>query len=157
MQSHRPELNAISATFSRLGSTLAHLTHWDVRPARTVSLLSSLANFLSGHDTGDAGQGLFGSLTLPTLEKLAEAWAHELDVFWIEAKETVSQRSASGGEIPNYLGIDAIYQAFQEQPDEVRSAVNDRMQELLFRCTALSEGQPIDVLSRVAVIFEAKS
>ncbi|MFO6462815.1 hypothetical protein ACK8OR_00360 [Jannaschia sp. KMU-145] len=156
MQSHRPELNAISATFSRLGSTLAHLTHWDVRPARTVSLLSSLASFLSGHDTGDAGQRLFGSSTLPTLEKLAEAWAHELDVFWIEAKETVSQRSASGGEIPDYLGIDAIYRAFQEQPDDVRSAVSERMQELFARCTALSEGQSIDVLSRVAVIFEAR-
>ena len=156
MRSHRPELNAISATFSRLGSTLAHLTHWDVRPARTVSLLSSLASFLSGHDTGDTGQGLFGSLTLPTLEKLAEAWAHELDVFWIEAKETVSQRSASGTEIPDYLGIDAIYRAFQEQPDDVRSAVSERMQELFARCTAMSEGQPIDVLSRVAVIFEVE-
>ncbi|WP_425040881.1 hypothetical protein [Primorskyibacter sp. S187A] len=157
MQSHRPELNAISATFSRLGSTLAHLTHWDVRPARTVSLLASLASFLSGRDTGDAGQALFGSLTLPTLEKLAEAWAHELDVFWIEAKETVSQRSASGGEIPDYLGIDAIYRAFQEQPDDVRSAVNERMQKLFARCTALSEGQSIDVLSRVAVILEARN
>ncbi|WP_324751436.1 hypothetical protein [Roseovarius sp. Pro17] len=156
MQDHRPDLTEMSATLSRLGSTLAHLTHWDIRPARTVSLLASLANFLTGQSLVDAGQELFGTLTLPALEKLAESWAHELDVFWIEAKETVSQRSASGGEIPDYLGIDAIYRAFQEQPDDVRTAVNERMNELADRCRALSEGQPIDILSRMSVIFEAK-
>lgn len=156
MQNHRPDLTEMSATLSRLGSTLAHLTHWDIRPARTVSLLASLANFLTGQSLVDAGQELFGTLTLPALEKLAESWAHELDVFWIEAKETVSQRSASGGEIPDYLGIDAIYRAFQAQPDDVRTAVKERMNELADICRTLSEGQPIDILNRMSVIFEAK-
>jgi hypothetical protein len=156
MQDHRPDLTEMSATFSRLGSTLAHLTHWDIRPARTVSLLSSLASFLTGKATTDAGQEFFGALTLPALEKLAEAWAHELDVFWIEAKAFVSQRSASGGEIPDYLGIDVIYKAFHDQPDDAQAAAGTRMNELLDRCRELSEGQPIDILSRVAVIFEAK-
>ncbi len=156
MQDHRPDLTEISATFSRIGGTLAHLTHWDIRPARTVSLLASLASFLTGRVSNDAGQELFGNLTLPALEKLAEAWAHELDVFWIEAKEKVSQRSASGAEIPDYLGIDAIHSAFTSQPEEVLEAVRERMNVLSDRGREFSDGQPIDVLSRIAVIFEAR-
>lgn len=156
MQDHRPGLTELSATFSRLGSTLAHLTHWDIRPARTVSLLGSLASFLMGTATSDDGQALFGALTLPALEKLAEAWAHELDVFWIEAKEAVSQSSASGGAIPDYLGIDAIHEALRGQPDDLRAAVSARMNDLFDHCRELSEGQPIDILSRVSVIFEAR-
>jgi hypothetical protein len=118
--------------------------------------LASLAGFLTGRPVTDGGQAQFGDLTLPALEKLAEAWAHELDVFWIEAKEAVSQRSASGGEIPDYLGIDAIYRAFCAQSDEVRRAVRVRMDELIAACRALSEGEPVDILSRLAVIFEAQ-
>jgi len=152
----RPEFAQVTATLDRLRGTLGQLTHWDIRPARTVSLLASLAGFLTDRPVTDGGQGQFGDLTLPALEKLAEAWAHELDVFWIEAKEAVSQRSASGGEIPDYLGIDAIYRAFGEQPDEVRLAVHGRMGQLIAGCRMLSEGEPIDILSRLAVIFEAQ-
>lgn len=155
-QDHRPDLSEISTTFSRIGSNLAHLTHWDIRPARTVSLLASLAGFLAERESSDAGQELFGNLTLPALEKLAEAWAHELDVFWIEAKEMVSQRSASGAEIPDYLGIDAIFREFKGQSEEVRDAVRERMNLLFDQCREFSDGQPIDILSRVAVIFEAR-
>ncbi len=145
----------MSATLGSLAATLSHLTHWDVRPARTVSLLASLSGFLTEGSSLDEGQGLFGEFTLPALEKLAEAWANELDVFWIEAKEAVSQRSASGGEIPDYIGMDSIFGAFSRQPAEVRTAVRTRMAGLSERCRALSEGQPIDILSRVAVMFEA--
>jgi hypothetical protein len=152
----RPGFAQVAATLDRLGGTLDHLTHWDIRPARTVSLLDSLAGFLTDRPVTDGGQGQFGDLTLPALEKLAEAWAHELDVFWMEAKEAVSQRSASGGEIPDYLGIDAIYRAFCAQPDDVRDAVRVRMDDLIAACRVLSEGESVDILSRVAVIFEAK-
>ena len=156
LQDHRPGVAEMSATLGLLAATLSHLTHWDVRPARTVSLLSSLAGFINDGSSPDEGRELFGEFTLPALEKLAEAWANELDVFWIEAKEAVSQRSASGGEIPDYIGMDAIYSAFSRQPAEVRSAARARMEDLSERCRALSEGQPIDILSRVAVMFEAK-
>lgn len=152
----RPEFAQVTATLDRLRGTLGQLTHWDIRPARTVSLLTSLARFLTDRPVTDGGQGQFGDLTLPAIEKLAEAWAHELDVFWIEAKEAVSQHSASGGEIPDYLGIDAIYSAFCAQPDEVRVAVRVRMHDLIRACRVLSEGEPVDILSRVAVIFEAQ-
>ena len=157
LQDRRPDFGRLSSTLGQIGSTLAHLTHWDIRPARTVSLLASLSSFLSGKATTDKGQELFGTLTLPVLEKLAEAWAYELDVFWIEAKERVSQRSAAGGDIPDYLGIDAIYKAFSEQPETTRTGVRARMQELIERCRAMSDGQPIDILSRVTVIFEARA
>jgi hypothetical protein len=152
----RPEFAQLTETLDRLRGTLGQLTHWDIRPARTVSLLASLAGFLTGRAVTDGGQGQFGDLTLPALEKLAEAWAHELDVFWIEAKEAVSQRSASGGEIPDYLGIDAIYSAFCAQPDDVRDDVRARMVDLIAACRVLSEGESVDILSRVAVIFEAQ-
>ena len=152
----RPEFAQVTATLDRLRGTLGQLTHWDIRPARTVSLLTSLARFLTDRPVTDGGQGQFGDLILPAIEKLAEAWAHELDVFWIEAKEAVSQRSASGGEIPDYLGIDATYSAFCAQPDEVRVAIRVRMHDLIGACRVLSEGEPVDILSRVAVIFEAQ-
>ena len=155
LQDHRPGVAEMSATLGSLAATLSHLTHWDVRPARTVSLLASLSGFLTEGSSLDEGQGLFGEFTLPALEKLAEAWAHELDVFWIEAKEAVSHKSASGGEIPDYIGMDAIFGAFSTQPAEVRTAVRTRMAGLSERCRAVSEDQPIDILSRVAVMFEA--
>ena len=79
-------------------------------------------------------------MTLRALEKLAEALAHELDVFWIGAKEAVSRRSASGGEIPDYLGIDAIYEAFRGLPEDVRAAVSARMKNLFDRCRDCRRG-----------------
>ncbi|WP_252947270.1 hypothetical protein [Oceanicola sp. 502str15] len=153
----RPSITSISKTLDHLSGTLAHLKHWDIRPARTVSLLSSLADFLSESPSNDQGQECFGNLILPAIEKLAETWAHELDVFWIAAKEAVSQRSAAGVEIPDYLGINAIYERFQAQPMEVQAAVRGRMGSLLERCKELSAGQAIDVLGRVSVIFDART
>jgi hypothetical protein len=115
-----------------------------------------LADFLSEGPTSDQGQACFGDLILPAIEKLAETWAHELDIFWIAAKEAVSQHSATRGEIPDYLGINAIYERFQEQPDDVREAARTRMVSLLSTCKELSAGQPIDLLGRVSVIFDAR-
>lgn len=155
LHQHRPDITTLSRTLGQLSGILAQLTHWDIRPARTVSLLASLADFLSDGPTNDQGQACFGNLILPAIEKLAETWAHELDIFWIAAKEAVSQRSAAGREIPDYLGIDAIYERFMGQPEDVRSAVHDRMSSLLEKCRELSAGQPIDVLGRVSVIFDA--
>ncbi len=157
LQTTRPDMTNLSNTLARLGSTLAHLTHWDIRPARTVSLLGSLARFLTEAPISDDGRALFGTLTLPALEKLAEAWAHELDAYWIDAKQMVSQRSAKGHDIPDYLGIDAIHTAFDRQPDATRGQVKARMLDLLDRCKGLSDGQSIDILSRLAVVFDARA
>lgn len=102
-----------------------------IRPERTVSLLESLERFLASGPSKNQGYNRFGHLTLPYLEKLAESWAQELDLFWIEAKKDVSQRSADQREIPDYLGIDAIYGFFEQQPSMTLSEVRTRMEELL--------------------------
>ncbi len=95
-------------------------------------------------------------LTLPALEKLTETWAHELDPFWIEAKQAVSQKSASGKAIPDYLGIDAIEAELGRQPDDVVDAVRRRMTDLHERCRRWSDGQATDILSRIAVVFDSR-
>jgi hypothetical protein len=151
------DLSRMSITLERLTGTIPQLTHWDIRPARTVSLLASLARFLTGASVEDEGRMIFGDLTLPSLEKLAEAWAHELDVFWIEAKQAVSQTSAKGHEIPDYLGINAIEVAFAGQTADAVSSVAARMEGLLDRCRLLSSGQSIDILDRIAVVFEGRA
>ena len=61
-----------------------------LRPERTVSLLESLDKFLASGSSKNQGYNRFGHLKLPHLEKVAESWAQELDLFWIEAKEDVS-------------------------------------------------------------------
>jgi hypothetical protein len=122
-----------------------------------VSLLASLARFLTEEPVEDEGRAFLGDLTLPTLEKLAEIWAHELDVFWIEAKQAISKTSAGGVDIPDYLGIDVIAAAFAPQPDDSIAAVRDRMQQHLDRCRGFAAGQPTDVLDRIAVVFDGRS
>jgi len=152
---YAPSLNEITKTLDRLTGSLSQLTHWDIRSARTVSLLTSLASFLEDNDVEDEGRNLFGELTLPVLEKLAEIWAHELDRFWILAKEEVSASGADGKQIPDYLGMDAIFESFLSQPENDKMLARQRMVSSLKRCQDLSEGQPIDVLNRISVVFEA--
>ncbi|TGD41665.1 hypothetical protein EEB11_17755 [Pseudotabrizicola sediminis] len=73
----------------------------------------------------DGGRSIFGDLTLPALEKLAEAWAQELDPSWIEAKQAIGDKSAKDKSIPDYLGIASIEELFYTQPqgklDEIRA------------------------------------
>lgn len=154
---HRtPTLVETQSLLERLADTLPQLTHWDLRPVRTVSLLASLARFLVGGDAEDQGQTLFGDLPLPALENLAEAWAVALDPAWIEAKIAVSKASATGRDIPDYLGIEAIEMAFYRQHKEIVEAVRERMLTLLKQYRAMTAGQPIDIQSRVAVVFESQ-
>lgn len=156
LHDHAPSVAEVSGMLARLGESLPQLTHWDIRPARTVSLLASLARFLTGVQVEDDGRALLGDLRLPALEKLTETWAHELDPFWIEAKQAVSQKSASGKAIPDYLGIDAIESELGRQPDDVVEAVRRRMTDLHERCRRWSDGQATDILSRIAVVFDSR-
>lgn len=78
------------------------------------------------HHSWDIRCALFGTLTLPALENLAEIWAHELDAHW----------------------IDAIHTMFDRQPDATRADLKWRMLDLLDWCKGLSDGQPIDILMR---------
>ncbi|MGI3211851.1 phospholipase D family protein [Roseovarius tibetensis] len=148
-----PRLDQASDLLSRLTETLPNLTHWDIRPARTVSILASLARFISGAPVNDGGRAIFGDLTLPALEKLAEAWAHELDPSWIEAKQTISDKSAKGKTIPDYLGIVSIEEVFYAQPQSALDEIHARAQNLLEFCRSVSEGESTSVLDRVSTVF----
>jgi len=151
----RPTGAELSSLIEGLQPTLEGLKHWDIRPERTFSLLESLDRFLSSAPSKNQGYNKFGHLTLPSLEKLAEAWAKELDPFWIEAKKDVSQRSAEQKEIPDYLGINAIYSFFEQQPSTALSKVRSRMDELLDAAEQASRKANTQILDRIAVIFQA--
>jgi len=80
---------------------LAALTHWDLRPERTVSLLASLGWYLdhggsqSEQGPDDLGASEFGHLTLPALEYLANEWSILLDPSWI-AKKNIQAKAEDG-------------------------------------------------------------
>lgn len=148
-----PRLEQASDLLTRLSETLPSLTHWDIRPARTVSILASLARFLSEEAMDDGGRSLLGDLTLPALEKLAEAWAHELDPSWIDAKQAISDTSARERTIPDYLGISSIEGVFYTQPQADLDSIRARMAMLLETCRSASEGQSVSVLDRVSTVF----
>lgn len=150
---HSPRLDQASGLLANLAETLPNLTHWDIRPARTVSILASLARFLSGETAHDEGRSIFRDLTLPALEKLAEAWAQELDPSWIEAKQAISDKSAKGKTIPDYLGISSIEELFYAQPQSKLVEIRTRAEALLEFCRAASEGQSTSVLDRVSTVF----
>ena len=57
----------------RISRHMACLSHWDLRPERVARLLAELARRLSGPDAG-SGEGLFGDLSLASLELLADRW-----------------------------------------------------------------------------------
>ncbi|MGS4947507.1 phospholipase D family protein [Meridianimarinicoccus sp. RP-17] len=150
-----PSFADFSNVLGRLQGPLADMVHWDIRPARTVSLLASLAEFLTGAPVDDAGRALLGTLTLPMLEKLAETWAVELDPFWITAKEAVSTQSGAGIEIPDYLGMAEVHGAFWGQSDAALAAIRQRMRDQVDAYRDIAGRQSIDVLDRVSVVFDA--
>ncbi len=90
------------------------------------------------------------AISLPALEKLAEAWAQELDPSWIEAKQAISDKSAKDKTIPDYLGITSIEELFYAQPQGKLDEIRARAKTLLDFCRAASEGQSTSVLDRLA-------
>ncbi|WP_246413791.1 hypothetical protein [Rubricella aquisinus] len=146
----------LSSAIEGLQPTLEGLAHWDIRPERIVSLLESLDRFLESGPSKNQGYNRFGHLTLPSLEKLAEAWAQELDPFWIEAKKDVSQRSEKERDIPDYLGINSIYGFFEQQRPKMLTKVRSRMEHLLAAAEKASQNANTQILDRIAVVFRIK-
>lgn len=147
----------VSGLLSNLAETLPNITHWDIRPARTVSILASLARFLSGQPVDDAGRSIFGDMTLPALEKLVEAWAQELDPSWNEAKQAISDKSVKDKNIPDYLGISSIEELFYLQPQSTLDDIRARAEKLLDFCRSASEGQSTSVIDRVSTVFVGRA
>jgi len=150
-----PTVADMSRILGRMEEALPQMTHWDTRPAGTVSLLASLARFLSGEDRGDGGRTFFDGITAPGLQKLAQVWARELDGSWIAAKEAISTASADG-DMPDYLGIPAIEAQFFLQPEDRILGARLRMEDVLSRCQEESRNLPLDIFGRVCVVFEGR-
>ena len=100
---------------------------------------------------------MFGDLTLPVLEKLAEAWAQELDPSWIEAKQAISNKSVNEKIIPDYLGISSIEELFYLQSERVLGEIRARAEKLIDFCRSASDGQSISVLDRVSTVFVGRA
>lgn len=94
---------------------------------------------------------------LPALEKLAEAWAQELDPSWIEAKQAISDKSVKDKNIPDYLGISSIEELFYLQPQSTLDDIRARAEKLLDFCRSASEGQSTSVLDRVSTVFVGRA
>lgn len=154
MHLDRPSLDQQRKSLDAIIQDLNQLTAWDIRPARTVSLLSTLAEFLTRKTVDDQGRALFGDLDLPALEKLTEDWAAELDPSWIKAKQEVAQGSKAGA-IPDYLGIEKVFREFMSQPDETLTVVRERLMARVAACKGHTQPGAARVIDRVAVIFEA--
>lgn len=157
------------AVLEEVQAKIATLRHWDIRPDRTVSLLASLAAFLAASEEGreeddldrmhatapDLGAGLFGDLTLPTLEYLADQWLGAIGAPWILAKRRIREVMRAQGETPDYLGIEAVMSVFRAGDPKRIEAVRSRMHQALMRARAEAEGKDIGLADRVAVVFRA--
>lgn len=157
------------AVLEEVQAKIATLRHWDIRPDRTVSLLASLAAFLAASEEGreeddldrmhatapDLGAGLFGDLTLPTLEYLADQWLGAIGAPWILAKRRIREVMRAQGETPDYLGIEAVMSVFRAGDPKRIEAVRSRMHQALARARAEAEGKDIGLADRVAVVFRA--
>lgn len=153
----RPTLAEISDTLALLSDTLGGLRHWDIRPARTVSLLASLAEFLGDAPVEDEGLALFGDLPLPALETLAEDWAATLDPAWIGAKTALRAPGKKTAEIPDYLGLDAVVKRFRQGNTVDVGAARARLAARLQACRDMSRGRETDLRDRVAVVLHARA
>ena len=157
------------AILEEVQRTIAPLRHWDIRPDRTVSLLASLAAFLAASEEGreedeidrlqatarDDGASLFGDLTLPTLEYLADQWLGAIGGPWIAAKRGIREAMQTQAQTPDYLGIETVMSVFRAGDPERIEAVRDRMRQALLRARAEAEGHDIGLADRVAVVFRA--
>lgn len=157
------------AILGELQAQIASLRHWDIRPDRTVSLLASLAAFLTASEEGreedeidrlqamvpDLGASLFGDLTLPTLEYLADQWLGAIGGAWILAKRQIREAMQTQGNVPDYLGIEAVMSVFRTGDSERIEAVRSRMRQALMRARAEAEGRDIGLADHVAVEFRA--
>ena len=83
----------------RLQAGFKRLTPWCLRPARTIALLDTLAQFVS--DGREEAHKLFSNLSLPALEHLYHEWLDALDPAWVQAKralrETGHKSNAAAG------------------------------------------------------------
>ena len=142
------QTRAIDEIAARLGS----LRHWDIRPERTVALLSTLADFLCGEADGQ-GRKVFGDLDLRSLEYLADRWAAELDPHWVELKKGLRARMTGKGPPPDYLGVRDAMARLRTHETDGAEWVRQRMTAAVETACAASDGKPLHLMNRVCVVF----
>ena len=148
------QTRAIDDIAVRLGG----LRHWDIRPERTVALLSTLADFLRGEADGQ-GREMFGDFDLRSLEHLADRWAAELDPHWVELKRGLRAKitgKGPKGPPPDYLGVrDALVRLRETHKTDSADAdrVRKRMEAAVERARAASGGEQPHLMDRVCVVF----
>ena len=135
-----------------IADRLDSLRHWDIRPERTVALLSTLANFLYGEANGQAKQ-MFGNLDLRSLEYLADRWATELDPHWVELKKGLRARMKEKGSPPDYLGVHDAMARLRTHDANGTGKVRHRMTAAVATACAASEDKSLHLMDRVSVVF----
>lgn len=164
--SHRttPDPSRIAEAIQMLSGRIAQLREWDLRPERTVSLLESLAAFISQRSETGAfelepdsikvplDERLFGDFSLKGLEYIAETWARVLDPYWIHAKHEVRKSFASGGAPESYISTDQIVRYLNEDLLEAPK-IRATMESAIDAARRIAPPQPGSVAERISVAF----
>ena len=135
-----------------IADRLDSLRHWDIRPERTVALLSTLAGFLYGEADGQ-GKKMFGNLDLRSLEYLADRWATELDPHWVELKKGLRTRMKGKGSPPDYLGVLDAMTRLRTHEANSTDRVRRRMTAAVATARDASEDKSLHLMGRVCVVF----
>ena len=135
-----------------IAARLDSLRHWDIRPERTVALLSTLADFLYGEADGQAKK-MFGNFDLRSLEYLADRWATELDPHWVELKKELRAKMKGKGSPPDYLGVQDAMARLRTHDANRTDRVRRRMTTAVATACAASEDKSLHLMDRVCVVF----
>ena len=152
-----PTGEAYHRTVKSVEDRLSGLTHWDIRPERTVALLATLAEFL-GDGAGDDGRTLFVGFDLPWLEYLADLWARELDETWINLKSGLREKVQREGVLPDYLSVRNVLQKYladldSSEADRKRAWLQQEVDEAADKC----DGVNVAIMDRVSIVFHCEA
>ena len=151
----------VSDVLGKAMGNLAALTHWDLRPERTVSLLASLAWLLdhrgSQYEQGpdDLGASVFSQLTLPALEYIANEWSILLDPSWIAIKKDIQAKAEEGLGAADYIDINGVMSFFLLQSTDQIQAAREKMRDVVDTIQDRTEDMEPSIQDRVAVVFQS--
>lgn len=131
---------------------LASLTHWDLRAERVASLLGLLGEFLNEPPLPCSGQTLFGDLTLPSLELVADRWARHLGEAWSRIKPALREHWELRGYAEEFLSPARLLEVFQDRPVWELRAIRSEMTELVADLRFRDRNRSKTLQDRVAVI-----
>ncbi|MDV7144735.1 hypothetical protein R3X27_18800 [Tropicimonas sp. TH_r6] len=160
LEHEAPSPDRVSEALTALSSHIDELTEWDLRPARLESLLKSLATFLEKENSliekdevaGSTDQALFGHLSLPATEMVAESWSRLIDPYWEQVKHEVRSSFAYDGLPQGYIALAQVLQKL-EADALAQAEIRDKMHEVMTEADRLSVGHMPEIASRISVAF----